>query len=420
MVRPVGQENFGASINLLNYHKMFLQYDNDDDASVENLPKRSLPSSSSDPESEEKDMGIEDFEHCRKRRKLELEKELIIYSDSGRDSSEKITERPPSSDDSPAKCNPQKEFPVSFQIRKEDFDKLLRPSNTPWESSDLGTSHQSGTPSVNIDDVLDTFLPSFNDHADGDSVPCRYSSWNFQTINLPNLADGQFSEASSAQSMEKKSAMAPALNSGDEHAKKLMKVSQELLKTSAKMIATSDKMMEDSGKTASNVEDNADFAKKKRPTNWGEYKKLLALGVEEDSQDFLDCPITHLWQGDVKPLVQPSDATSTGKVLNRLQVVHSANVTSEHVRLSALQGANIKLAFDVFLPSPSYKKTQPGRPKFHVVVAKVMDAVPDLLTLANLLQQASAITLLVAVVDNGDITFYSLKGIELSTDISLG
>ncbi|XP_022089430.1 tRNA-splicing endonuclease subunit Sen54-like [Acanthaster planci] len=431
MVRPIQQENFGASVNLLKYHKMFLQDGGDNDASAcsaENPPKRSPPSSTSDTESEEKNMRNEDLEHSRKRRKLELDRELIIYSDSGRDSSERSNEalnRPPSSEDSPAKCNPQREYFLNFQFRKEDFDKLLRPSNTPWESSDLGTSHQSGTPSVNIDDVLDTFLPTFNDRSDSDSMPCRYSSWNFQTINLPNLVNGQSSEISSVQSKDKKVKVAPASKDpnsemGNDHAEQLMKVSQELLKTSANMMATSGKMMANSGKTASNLEDKASFMKRKPPTNWGEYKKLLALGIEEDSQDLLECPTAHLWQGDVKPLVQPCDATSTGNLLNRLQVVNSANVTSEHVRLSPAHGATIKLAFDVFLPSPTYKKTQPGRPKFHVVVARVTDAVPDLLTLANLLQQASAITLLVAVVDNGDITFYTLKGIELSTDISLG
>ncbi|XP_038064318.1 tRNA-splicing endonuclease subunit Sen54-like [Patiria miniata] len=425
MVRPVRQEGFGASINLLNYHKMFLQAsDNVADDSV----KRSLPSSTSYTESDEKGKEEEDLEHSKKRRKLDLDNELIVYSDSGRDSSVKTNQalyRLPSSEDSPTKYNPLKEYPLNFQIKKEDFDKLLRPSNTPWESSDLGTSHPSCTPSVNIDDVLDTFLPTFNDRSDSDSMSCPYSSWNFQTIKLPNLADGKWSENYSAFFKDCKSKEIPASKDkksdmSDENAEQLMKASQELLKTSAKMIATSGKMMANSGKTASSLEDRAGFMKKKLPTNWGEYKKLLMLGVEEDSQDLLECPTAHLWQGDVKPLVHPSEATYTGNLLSKLQVISSANVSSEHVRLSPPLGSSIKLAFDVFLSSPTHKKTQPGRPKFHVVVARVTDAVPDLFTLANLLQQASAITLLVAVVDNGDITFYTLKGIELSTDISLG
>ncbi|XP_071797261.1 tRNA-splicing endonuclease subunit Sen54-like [Asterias amurensis] len=428
LVQPVKPEPlvYGASVNLLNYHKRFMQSNEKD----MNPLKRSLETSTSGTESETDGDSL--LRRPTKRVKLEIEKDLVIFSDSVKDGSldsAKVINRPPSSEDSPTKCDFSSLKRINYQVEKENFDKLIKPASAHWESSDLGTSYPSGT-SVNIDDVLDTFLPSLIDNADNDPISSPYSSWNFQTIKLPNFADKPIEHGNPwKRSRSRASRRHDQCSTENEKAEQLIKTSQNLLNTSANMIATSGEMLKDcssKGKTGCNAGDkgnNTHLNKGRAPTNWSEYKKMLSMeeAARRADQDIFDSPVDHLWRGDVKPLVRPGDATYTGNILNKLQVISSSYMTSEHTRLSPTQGSNnVKLAFDVFHPSPTFKKTQPGRPKFHVVVAKVSDPVPDLLTLARLLQQASSITLLVAVVDNGDITFYTLKGIELTTDIILG
>ena len=35
--------------------------------------------------------------------------------------------------------------------------------------------------------------------------------------------------------------------------------------------------------------------------------------------DVIQSPVTHLWQGEVQPLVKPSDAVSTSKLKSKLE-----------------------------------------------------------------------------------------------------
>lgn len=320
LVQPVRPEPLvqGASVNLLNYHKIFMQSHEKD----MNPLKRSLETTTSGTESGTDEDSL--LRHSKKRVKLEIEKDLVIFSDSVKDGSldsDKVMNRPPSSEDSPTKCDFVSMKQINYQVEKENFDRLIKPSNAHWESSDLGTSYPSCT-SVNIDDVLDTFLPALIDNSDSDPISSPYSSWNFQTIKLPNFADKPIEHENPWDNRKSKaSRRRDQCSTANEKAEQLMKTSQNLLETSANMIATSGIMLKDcssKAKTGCIVADKGNgtlLNKTRAPTNWSEYKKMLLLEetARRAGQDLFNSPADHLWRGDVKPLVRPSDATYTGE-----------------------------------------------------------------------------------------------------------
>jgi len=130
---------------------------------------------------------------------------------------------------------------------------------------------------------------------------------------------------------------------------------------------------------------------------------------------------SHLWKGEEgeRPLVKPSEATSTFSILSNLDIVKPMDFVSTST--SAVDNTNVEFSihFDVYALS-SIKKKDRGRPQFRLVVCKYTEPPPSLLQLAKLAKESGSASLKLAVVDHGTISFYSMFGTSIPTLVSLG
>lgn len=77
--------------------------------------------------------------------------------------------------------------------------------------------------------------------------------------------------------------------------------------------------------------------------------------------------------------------------------------------------------FDVYVPNTKFKKSQPGLPDLRIKVVRTSDPVPDLQMVNSISSYLSdEVPLHWAVVDSGNIAFYSFSDMALPQDISLG
>lgn len=133
-------------------------------------------------------------------------------------------------------------------------------------------------------------------------------------------------------------------------------------------------------------------------------------------------PVAHLWtsKDDCRPLVRPEDATSTAAVLSKLQVIKNQRMTEgDHVELSSAQ-QSLQIVFDVYQPGLNFKKTDPGPPDFCITVCRFCDPPPSLAALTVLKKECSPVPLKIALVDGGNISFYSVLDVDSPTFILRG
>ncbi|CAC5379024.1 TSEN54 [Mytilus coruscus] len=150
---------------------------------------------------------------------------------------------------------------------------------------------------------------------------------------------------------------------------------------------------------------------KKKPVtakNWKEYKEKSKLLENQEEAT----PVSHLWKGDVTPLVKPCYSSSLDSVIEKLQVVKNLSFTSH--TSSSLKDLQHKVIYDVYLPDAKFKKSSPGLPHHRLCVLRHSEPLPDLQTLTSLHHYyTDGIPIQWAVVDNGDIAFYGFTDIEI-------
>ncbi|KAK6170888.1 hypothetical protein SNE40_019177 [Patella caerulea] len=163
----------------------------------------------------------------------------------------------------------------------------------------------------------------------------------------------------------------------------------------------------------------ADWVKTKTTvsaSNWKEYKIKLKKAqqcVEKDS------PADILWQGEVTPLTRPEDATSAANILSKLQVIQVFDEEILKREIPTELASSFKISFDVFLPDAKFKKTDPGKPNHRVCITRSTDDVPNLKDIhENTLKDGVPVHW--AVLDNGDVAFYSFQQLNLPIDITIG
>jgi len=147
----------------------------------------------------------------------------------------------------------------------------------------------------------------------------------------------------------------------------------------------------------------AEWTRKKpvlKSTSWAEYKEKTAEYWEKMSHA---TPVSHLWKGEVTPLVSPLDAWSTGTILQKLDIIKSADESV--LKVSKSVAKKTPLSFDVHLPDKSFKKSMPGRPDHRVLVTQNAGHPPELCHMMSLCQ-TDGVPVHWAVVDCGEIAFY--------------
>ncbi|XP_036409158.1 tRNA-splicing endonuclease subunit Sen54 isoform X2 [Megalops cyprinoides] len=149
----------------------------------------------------------------------------------------------------------------------------------------------------------------------------------------------------------------------------------------------------------------------RRCRNWAEYHQLLERRSRHSRRD----RPAHLWEGAVVPLLQPGQYTSPGDLLNKISVIQPSRLLEGASRLG--QGSEEwRISFNVYQPDTvaDFKKSNPGKPYSRIFEGPV----PDLRALKQLSLQSGDVPVTFAVVDHGDISFYSFKDFQLPTDVS--
>ncbi|XP_041939016.1 tRNA-splicing endonuclease subunit Sen54 isoform X1 [Alosa sapidissima] len=152
----------------------------------------------------------------------------------------------------------------------------------------------------------------------------------------------------------------------------------------------------------------------RRCRNWAEYLELLER--RRSRRNHGDRP-AHLWEGAVKPLSQPGHTSSHSDLLHQIGVIQSSRLLDDAISLSI--PSQWKISFDVYQPDTvaDYKKSNPGKPYTRMCVCSFEGPVPDLQVVKSLSFQSGEVPVTFAVVDHGDISFYSFKDFTLPVDV---
>ncbi|OXB76956.1 UNVERIFIED_CONTAM: hypothetical protein H355_014778 [Colinus virginianus] len=159
--------------------------------------------------------------------------------------------------------------------------------------------------------------------------------------------------------------------------------------------------------------------------NWQEYKALL----RRRSQQRVWRRPPHLWDQAVTPLLQPEEATSSAVVLQQISVLQPSHILDGASRLVSSQAAlnwlqesleSIKIDFNVYQADAvaTFKKTNPGKPYVRMCVQSFDKQIPSLQALKQVTYQSGDVPVVFALVDHGEIAFYSLKEFKLPVDVN--
>ncbi|XP_012710354.2 tRNA-splicing endonuclease subunit Sen54 isoform X1 [Fundulus heteroclitus] len=149
-----------------------------------------------------------------------------------------------------------------------------------------------------------------------------------------------------------------------------------------------------------------------RCRNWAEYHELLAR-----RQAAREGRPAHLWSGEVTPLHDPTQPISTAELLEKISVITSTNLLEGASRLKGSE--EWRICFNVYQPDSvaDFKKSNPGKPYTRMCVCSFDGPVPDLRAIKQLAFQSGDVLVVFAVVDHGDISFYTFKDFQLPRDV---
>ncbi|XP_034264553.1 tRNA-splicing endonuclease subunit Sen54 [Pantherophis guttatus] len=149
-------------------------------------------------------------------------------------------------------------------------------------------------------------------------------------------------------------------------------------------------------------------AEVRRCTTWQEYKALLR--ERSDREDL--CIQT------IAPLVKPSQGLSTADILQQISVFQPSRLLEEAFQLQN-DSSELKIDFDVYPAdgASTFKKNDPGKPYVRMCVQSFDEQVPSLKIVKQLSYQSGDVPVVFALVDNGNLAFFSFKEFKLPIDI---
>uniref|UniRef100_A0A4W6DV26 TSEN54 tRNA splicing endonuclease subunit n=1 Tax=Lates calcarifer TaxID=8187 RepID=A0A4W6DV26_LATCA len=149
-----------------------------------------------------------------------------------------------------------------------------------------------------------------------------------------------------------------------------------------------------------------------RCRNWAEYQELLRR-----RQGRREGRPAHLWNREVTPLHDPTQPVPTDQLLDKISVIKSTDLLEG---ASSLKGSDEwRICFNVYQPDAvaDFKKSSPGKPYSRMCVCSFDGPVPDLRAIKLLASQSGDVPVVFAVVDHGDISFYTFKDFQLPKDV---
>ncbi|NXY16053.1 SEN54 endonuclease, partial [Atrichornis clamosus] len=276
------------------------------------------------------------------------------------------------------------------------------------KESDAGNAEGESMP-VPLDtgqkDSLSFSSSQAGDHKES-STGTHVSRWDFTTITFPNVAPDQ--PCTHLPSPD--SRLLPENVPGREvdAASWCTRINQKQEKLSRK----ERKQRERESRYKSSV--NADQEVRCCST-WQEYKDLL----EQRRQQRVWKRPSHLWDQAVTPLLRPDEVTSAAALLQQISVLQPSHILDGASRLQEDPEA-MKIDFDVYHADAvsKFKKTNPGKPHVRMCVRSFDEQIPSLRALKQVTYLSGDVPLVFALVDHGEITFYSLKEFKLPVDVN--
>nr|KAF6417537.1 tRNA splicing endonuclease subunit 54 [Molossus molossus] len=151
-----------------------------------------------------------------------------------------------------------------------------------------------------------------------------------------------------------------------------------------------------------------------RCSSWQEYKQLLQRRHLQKTQS----RPPHLWDQPVTPLLSPGQADSPATVFQHISVLQTTHLADGGAWLLEKSGG-LEISFDVYQADAvaTFRKNNPGKPYARMCISGFDEPVPDLCTLKRLSYQSGDVPLIFALVDHGDISFYSFRDFTLPRDL---
>ncbi|XP_054449233.1 tRNA-splicing endonuclease subunit Sen54 [Pteronotus mesoamericanus] len=151
-----------------------------------------------------------------------------------------------------------------------------------------------------------------------------------------------------------------------------------------------------------------------RCSSWQEYKQLLQRRHLRKTQS----RPPHLWDQPVTPLLSPGQADSPATVLEHISVLQTTHLADGGAWLLEKSG-DLEISFDVYQADAvaTFRKNNPGKPSARMCISGFDEPVPDLRTLKRLSSQSGDVPLVFALVDHGDISFFSFRDFTLPRDL---
>ncbi|XP_017391234.1 tRNA-splicing endonuclease subunit Sen54 isoform X1 [Cebus imitator] len=229
--------------------------------------------------------------------------------------------------------------------------------------------------------------------------------WNFEQISFPNMASDSRHTLLCAPAPE----LLPANVAGRETdaeswCQKLNQRKEKLSRREREHHVEAARFREDV---------NAD-PEVQRCSSWREYKELLQRRQLQRGQS----QAPHLWGQPVTPLLSPGQANSPAMVLRHISVLQTTHLADGGAWLPEKSGG-LEISFDVYQADAvaTFRKNNPGKPYARMCISGFDEPVPDLCSLKRLSYQSGDVPLIFALVDHGDISFYSFRDFMLPQDV---
>ncbi|XP_043441226.1 tRNA-splicing endonuclease subunit Sen54 isoform X1 [Prionailurus bengalensis] len=295
---------------------------------------------------------------------------------------------------SPPPCNqnsrcPEEKPQESSPVKGPTGPSLLLGALEPWPglaNEGGGCSQQSGKVENGVKGV-------------------RKPRWNFEQISFPNMASDSRHTLLLAPAPE----LLPANVAGRETdaeswCQKLNQRKEKLSRREREQQAEAQRFREDV---------NAD-PEVQCCSSWQEYKQLLQRRHLQKSQS----RPAHLWDQPVHPLLSPGQADSPATVLQHISVLQTTHLADGGTWLLEKSGG-LEISFDIYQADAvaTFRKNNPGKPYARMCISGFDEPVPDLCTLKRLSYQSGDVPLIFALVDHGDIFFYSFRDFTLPRDL---
>ncbi|KAG8129053.1 hypothetical protein E2320_015788 [Naja naja] len=105
-------------------------------------------------------------------------------------------------------------------------------------------------------------------------------------------------------------------------------------------------------------------------------------------------------------------------ILQQISVFQPSRLLEEAFQLQN-DSSELKIDFDVYPAdgTSTFKKNDPGKPYVRMCVQSFDEQIPSLKIVKQLSYQSGDVPVVFALVDNGNLTFFSFKELKLPVDI---